>query len=954
MFLYICRENNFITYTYKMKNLKNWMLMMVMILTSVSAFSQNKITGIVVDGEFQSGLPGATVIVKGTQNGTSSDMDGKFELTVSGDKGEVVISFIGYQSKTVAFKVGADKKADLGSVVLSADENLLDDIVIMGVADVAKDRKTPVAVSTIKAAQIQEKLGSQEFPELLNTTPSVYTSKSGGGFGDSKINIRGFDQKNIAVMVNGMPVNDMENSSVYWSNWAGLSDVTSAMQVQRGLGSSKLAISSIGGTINILTRTADARQGGSIMASVGNNDYFKGTASYNTGVLESGFSASVLMSYNRGNGYVQGTNFEASNYFVGLGYRSKDSKHNVQFTFTGAPQTHGQRSTYTSIDEYIAQGSNGDPNIKYNKDWGYLDGKMYNGKQNYYHKPVMSINYDWQINETTKLGAVVYGSWGRGGGASMNGKVATTDKDGKTVYKYADGVLGADGQLRMEDIVAYNQGLTNPFGGPVKGTSINDNNNGITRLNSVNSHNWYGTVINLNKKLSENFTWDIGVDARTYKGYHFNNVSDFLGSTGYKETGNLNYGKDGYIVTNSYGSQVSYNPWADKNNVGDVKYNNDGNVRWYGAFTQFEYSKDNFTAFIQGAISNQDFQRVDNFVQDGRTHGNDGKELKSWKQQSTTSWKSLVGGNVKGGVNYNINEHHNVFGNVGYYSKQPFFNGVYINNTNQLNPDLMNEKIFGVELGYGFRSAYFNANVNVYRTSWEDRIERKSSTIELPGADGKPIKYQGNVQLNGLAQLHKGVEFDFNSRPTDRLTINGSFSYGDWNYTKDIKNATLLDRDTNEAMTDKDGNVLTRDLYLKDSKVGSAPQLTASLGLDYEVIEGLKFDGTYRFVDKLYSNIDVMAASDRDYKGAMELPSFNLFDLGMTYTMKVGKDKSNSVVIRANVNNVFDTVYIAEGNTSKRVGDKGTTGKTWKGVDTSNQVWFGAGRTWNVALRYNF
>ncbi|MGL4582481.1 MAG: carboxypeptidase-like regulatory domain-containing protein, partial [Flavobacterium sp.] len=95
MFLYICRENNFITYTYKMKNLKNWMLLMVMVFTSVSAFSQNKITGIVVDGEFQSGLPGATVVVKGTQNGTSSDMDGKFELTVSGDKGEVVISFIG-------------------------------------------------------------------------------------------------------------------------------------------------------------------------------------------------------------------------------------------------------------------------------------------------------------------------------------------------------------------------------------------------------------------------------------------------------------------------------------------------------------------------------------------------------------------------------------------------------------------------------------------------------------------------------------------------------------------------------------------------------------------------------------------------------------------------------------------------------------------------------------------
>lgn len=67
----------------------------------------------------------------------------------------------------------------------------------------------------------------------------------------------------------------MENSSVYWSNWAGLSDVTSAMQVQRGLGSSKLAISSVGGTINVVTRSADMKQGGSVSVGVANDNYTK-------------------------------------------------------------------------------------------------------------------------------------------------------------------------------------------------------------------------------------------------------------------------------------------------------------------------------------------------------------------------------------------------------------------------------------------------------------------------------------------------------------------------------------------------------------------------------------------------------------------------------------------------------------------------------------------------------
>ena len=63
-------------------------------------------------------------------------------------------------------------------------------------------------------------------------------------------------------MINGVPVNDMENGSVYWSNWAGLSDVTSAMQVQRGLGASKVAVPSIGGTINIISKSSDVQKGG--------------------------------------------------------------------------------------------------------------------------------------------------------------------------------------------------------------------------------------------------------------------------------------------------------------------------------------------------------------------------------------------------------------------------------------------------------------------------------------------------------------------------------------------------------------------------------------------------------------------------------------------------------------------------------------------------------------------
>lgn len=425
-----------------MRNFKNVLLLALFFVTA-TVLGQTKITGTVVD-EMGEPLPGANVVSKGTSNGTSTDFEGKFMLNVKSNSGVVVISFVGYESKEVAFT-----SADLGTIELEPS-NILGEVVVQGVIDVVKDRQTPVAASTIKAAIIEEKLGSQEFPEVLRSTPSVYATKSGGGFGDARINIRGFDQRNTAVMINGMPVNDMENGWVYWSNWAGLSDVTSAMQVQRGLGSSKLAISSVGGTINVITKTSEQREGGSVSAGFGNDGYMKFKASYATGKMDNGLSTSVLFSRTQGDGYVDGTKFLGHNYFIAFGYEINDD-HSLEFTFTGAPQWHHQRTWGESISTYQKFGSNDEPNIKYNSAWGYLNGEEYSFRRNFYHKPVMSLNYDWQINESSKLSSIIYASWGRGGGTGPIGNVNGT-RDFSSTLRDQNGIV------RFDDIAKWNAG----------------------------------------------------------------------------------------------------------------------------------------------------------------------------------------------------------------------------------------------------------------------------------------------------------------------------------------------------------------------------------------------------------------------------------------------------------------------------------------------------------------
>lgn len=920
-----------------MRKFKN-LLIAVLLISSTAIFAQTKLTGKVVD-ESNQPLPGASIVVKGTKTGASSDFNGNFTLETTVASGTLQVSFVGYVSTSVTF----NGNANLGTISLKPSAESLDEVVITGVIDVAKARYTPVAVSTIKASEIQEKLGSQEFPEILANTPSVYATKGGGGFGDSRINIRGFDQRNIAVMINGVPVNDMENSAVYWSNWAGLSDVTSAMQVQRGLGSSKLAISSVGGTINVVTRTSNMKAGGSIGSTFGNDAYMKFQASYSTGKMQNGLSASVLLSSTTGDGYVDGTKFEGQNYFIAFGYEFND-KHNIEFTFTGAPQWHNQRSFANKLEDYIKYGDPvaNEPNIKYSSDWGYLNGKEYAWTRNFYHKPVASLNYDFKISEKTKLSSVLYGSWGRGGG---------TGNIGKSPF----GFKTVDGLVPFDDFVAYNTGTytfpsgnsTTTLGTPLApsaavghvGEYVTNRSTGFTRRASINSHDWYGAVINLNTELTENLKLDFGVDARTYTGYHFRNINDRLGADVYYDNVNVNYQPTGRYLYETYSASPSLNPFTNVKDQEKIEYNNNGYVRWLGAFTQLEYATEKLSAFIQGAVSQQGFKREDTFIY-----------LES-NPLYETDFENILGGNIKGGVNYNIDESNNVFVNSGFYSKQPNFSAVYPNNKSILNENLTNEKVLGIEAGYGFRSAIFSANLNLYYTSWKDRYQRSTdSSVDNVG---------GYYDFAGITEIHSGIELEVSAKPTPQLSLNGMVSIGDWNYDGDV---TSNRYDANNIQI---GTGTT--LYLDKVKVGDAAQVTASLGARYEILKGLNVDANYRVADKLYASIDPARFSSETNKGSLELPSYGLMDAGISYKMLLGADKSKSLNFRLNVNNVLDEVYISESRTNIFADDIKTAatlttpaityeqaGALYNGVATANQVYFGYGRTWNFSLKYNF
>jgi outer membrane cobalamin receptor len=876
-----------------MKIFKSKILILALMLVSFAAFSQSNVKGVLVDAQSGEVLIGASVVVDGTTIGTATSLDGSFKITVPSGNQKLILSYIGYIEVIQDITVSGEE-INLGKIALESDAVNLNEVKV--VASVAIARETPVAISTIQPVQIAEKLGTQEYPEILKSTPGVYATKQGGAFGDSRINIRGFDQRNTATMINGVPVNDMENGWVYWSNWAGLADVTRSMQVQRGLGASKVAVPSLGGTLNILTKTTDAKKGGSVFTTVGADGYSKYGFTLSTGLSENNWASTISLAKSEGDGYVDGTPFEAYSYFANISKRIND-KHTLAFSVFGAPQWHGQRRTEQKIETFKEKG------IRYNADYGYKNGEIYSLYENYYHKPQAILNHFYTIDENTSVITAIYASIGTGGGSGELG----TEKS--KFYTYTD-----KGYIDFDRIEEENIAERGPDGA------------GAIMRNSVNNHNWYGLLTSFNKDLG-NISYMLGIDGRYYKGEHYREVRDLLGG-------------EFYIDNTDYNDLNKPTKEGDK-----IAYYDDGIVAWAGLFGQVEYKLDKLSSFVSLSLSDKSYQRVDYFNYFSDDYRNEILSSAALQQEvidqlgqtkyneamkgQKSDWVNFLGYMVKGGANYNLTDNHNVFFNAGYFERQPDFDAVFLNYINLVNDNAVNEKVLSFELGYGYRSGIITANINGYYTKWGDKTFTKSFPSDVQGE-------YWIANILGVDATHMGVEMDFVARPIEKMEIKGFLSLGDWRWDSDILNVGVFDE--NQVQRE------TVNLYVKDIHVGDAAQTTAALGIDYELLKGLKFGADYNYYTNLYADFKILDRGTAPDAGesnpdSWEMPAYSLVDLNLRYNFNIS---DLNTTLYMNVNNLFDTEYISDATDG--------TQHTWN----SATVYYGWGRSWSVGLKLRF
>ncbi|HIB71059.1 MAG TPA: TonB-dependent receptor [Candidatus Marinimicrobia bacterium] len=892
-------------------------LLFLLLTLPVSLFAQATVAGRVTDAETGQGLAGANVVIEGTSIGAAANATGDYSISdVPAGTQTVTASVIGYASSSTTVNVPSSGSVTT-NFALSGEAIELSGLEVLASR---ADERTPVAYTNVTKADMEFRLGSQDIPMSLNTTPSVYATQQGGGAGDARINVRGFNQRNVAVMINGVPQNDMENGWVYWSNWDGVGDVAS-IQMQRGLSAVNLATPSIGGSMNIITDPTALSSGGKFRQEIGAGGFVKTTLNYNTGLIGDKMAFSGTIVRKTGDGVIDKTWTDAWAYYFGASYAMNETNR-FELYAVGAPQRHGQNlykqnlGAYdsdfaASVDGYDtgALGSDGQFRDEgeangigfgrtFNQNWAPVSssyqGKQYwymygaktvdrhspdflNERENFFHKPLVNLNHYLTLNSKMRLSSILYWSGGSGGGTGTYGKIPTMDADenlGDDDYKFYYGrspwVRDWDALITMNsgsDATVYvdKTALSRDPGQSV----------GILR-NSINRQNTYGLISKLNLDMSDALKLQLGVDWRMAGIEHAREVRDLMGGDYY-----IDFADDNY----SSGKQVK---------LGDIiAYHNETTVDWIGFFAQGNYTAGPISAYGMAGFSSIAYSYQDHF---------------------TVADEKIVADPIstmqfKGGAMFDLNESMSVFANFGLSEKPPIMdNVIYFDGTVASDP--ANEKFQSMEAGANYSSGMFAVKTSYYNTDWQDRNLTKAVTSGQGSSGDTDV-----IFLSGINQNHSGIEVEASAQLMSMLRFDAAVSLGNWKFVGDASGNYQEDEFNEQGQVI--GQTSTTYNYALDGLfVGDMPQTGYVMGITLTPISGLRAQVLYNMYDKNYSD---WGPSDREYSGndsdadraqVWQAPGYSKMDVHVTYDLpSMG---GLNLQVFAHVFNALDDVYVQD------------------------------------------
>ncbi|MDD7082545.1 MAG: TonB-dependent receptor plug domain-containing protein [Bacteroidales bacterium] len=726
-------------------------------------------------------------------------------------------------------------------------------------ASIANAAISSLRLTDINQDKLRENAPGRTFPEMIRNIPGVYSTSETGSFGDAKINIRGFKQENISVLLNGIPISGLTSGSMYWNNWMGLSDATASIQVQKGIGNSMLSDNSVGGTVNILTMRPSERpraEAGWYHTGAGVNNAF---INISTGNMPKGWNLTLMGSYNWGSTFV-GCSRISSGSFLAVLDKSFRGGHRLNFTALGSPETHQQRSVRLSYDEVEKYG------VSYNKSWGWQtaeDGSRFQRTtaRNNYFKPYFTLTHSYD-GGSSNAGGNGWKAFNTFYLAIASGGGYYSESSGRRISSFVipEGNDG-EGQIDWDAVIADNAAAAPDEYGRRANNVMTD---------YLAGHIQAGLKSNIVKEFGDRSDLDAGIHWQIYDTWEKERITDLLGA-------------DYWYEDYEHKSLAGLNGRNPIKGVGDYVRTHNGRIQNYFtayALAHYKAGNEKQLIFTLGAsVSATCLRRWDlyNYT-----------ESEKWSDRA-----SQAGGSVKGGVLYRLGRYSKFYANAAFYSRVPYASVFFSNGNNEISRDISNERNTLGEIGYRLACNTFGAEITGYAALWKNKALLSSpySTIEED-----PVKYM----VKGLDAFHYGLEADLWWSPERFFRLDAFASVGDWRWKNDVT-ATIYDPTTLQPM----GNV---NVYADGLHVGDAPQTQIGASVRLSLTPGLDIRAEWSWNDRYWADFDPVSRTDpEDRADSYRIPSYHLFNVGVKWT---GSIRKMGIVLFLNANNIADARYI--------------------------------------------
>ncbi len=690
-------------------------------------------------------------------------------------------------------------------------------------------------------------LQGQDVSTLLGSSRDIFYQAVAFHFigsGGSRFRMRGYNQDNFTVVMNGMRLNSLQTGGAAWNMWGGMTNITRLMEVKPGIGASRSTFGDVGGYFNLNAAASSFRKGLRVAYTQGNRIYKERVmVSYSTGMLKNGwaFAVSGTARYSD-KGYIPGTFFTGFGYFLGADKKIND-KNTLSLIAFGAPQKQGAQSTNTD-EAYALAGDK-----HYNENWGYQNGQIRNATIRKNNVPTIILTDTWVINDHSKLTTNASYSFGRMSSTNFNFYGVLTPAP--TYYKYMPSYYGAlssdaDPGQYAALTAAWQNNTTNPASGFATARQIdwdgiyNFNYNNLQTVNNVDGiagkkytgkrslyiiedrrqdvNNWGANAI-YNTRLKKDIYVTGGINGALSQTRYYKVIDDLLGG-------------DYWLDLNQFANSISANPNVMQYNIkdpnklirqGDVfGYDYNINVTRVELWGQAEKSFKKFDAFVGATANNTSFFRIGHMV-NGLFPSDKGGDGSSGGNSKTLDFMNY---GVKAGITYKINGHNYLTINGSYSTKPPLPTTSFVSprSRNDVIPGIQSENILSGDISYNVRLPWLKGRITYYYTQINNQAWQRSYFDDV-------YKTNVNYFMTNLNQLNQGLEIGLEGIVTKRISIIGALAYGSYLYTN--RPSATISADNTAALL-----ASNRTIYLKNYHVGGAPEVAGSIGVRYN---GKKF-----------------------------------------------------------------------------------------------------------------